>query len=497
MKIWVRLLVVFVLVILSGIAPLRKEYTQALKHAQEAKSNLNYLQAGHFLGEAAELIPWRLDLWESAGRYALHAGDSQQAIQYLDHVANSGQLTLDGNLALAEAYWQIGDLDMALDYWQEALGNGGSPNQLYPLILNAHLCARDYPGAIRVLVKLADLEPTEAKWEYQLGLLLASQEPSLAITHLEHSVELEPGLAQSANKLAGVIEVKILSDQPAYVLTEAGRALASIDEWELAAEAFKQATIHRPDYADAWAFYGEALQHFDQPTANTQLDARFALIPANCLGIQPWHQDLTKESRLAVEHAYELNPNSLVANTFLALFYKRQDQFELATESLTRAMNLDPDNPIIQVELGNIQAQQGDLEAAIKHFQLATRVSNGNPTYSKLLLQFIVQYRYQLETTGLPIARQLVSNYPRDAESMVLLGQVQLLLEDHLSAEISFKAAIQMNPQYTPAYLHLGELYYAQGKLVPAQNLLAKAYALSPTSVAGEQAQYLLQLYFP
>ena len=80
---------------------------------------------------------------------------------------------------------------------------------------------------------------------------------------------------------------------------------------------------------------------------------------------------------------------------------------------------------------------------------------------------------------------------------MTLLGQVQALLENDWSAEISFTAAIQIDSQYAPAYLYLGELYYAQGKLVQAQEYMAKAHSLSPTSAAGEQAQYLLEQYFP
>ena len=339
-KIWVRFLIVFVVIILTGITPLRKETSQALKHAQEAINEQEYLQAAQFYAEAAKLMPWRTDLWESAGKLALQSGNSQQAITYLNQLTNQEKLTQDGILTYAEAYRQTGNLDMAVGYWQNALGKGASPRQLYPQMLNARLCARNYPEAIRTLVKLADLESAEAKWKYQLGLLLASQEPGLATTYLEQAAELEPELAQAAYKLAGVIETKSLSDQPVYVLIEVGRTLAAMEVWDLAAEAFKQATNHNPDYADAWAYYGEALQHLDQPLDNPERSPQTEIIPTNCLGTQPWQADLSGESRLVLEHAYELNPDSLVANIFLALFYKRQDQLKLAIESLhTRKKN--------------------------------------------------------------------------------------------------------------------------------------------------------------
>ena len=64
-----------------------------------------------------------------------------------------------------------------------------------------------------------------------------------------------------------------------------------------------------------------------------------------------------------------LDPQSVAANTFLALYWQRQRRYDLALDYLDKAARLDPRNPALQVELGNTMAIAGNLATAAAYYQ--------------------------------------------------------------------------------------------------------------------------------
>ncbi len=124
-----------------------------------------------------------------------------------------------------------------------------------------------------------------------------------------------------------------------------------MDQWELAAEAFYQAVLKRPDFADAWAYLGEARQHTSLPGLASSDGQR---------------QESDGFSEL--QTALQLDPGSVAAHTLLAFYWIRQSRFDQALESLGKAVALAPDNPILTSALGEIQASSGDLDGAYDFF---------------------------------------------------------------------------------------------------------------------------------
>ena len=470
----VILLVLSVLILTSllGLSPQSHLASGALKRAQHAIAAGMNLAASQHMDQAARLLPSRPELWEQAGSLALEGGDPQAAIQYFEQAARHG-LSETGLLNLGEAYLQAGNLDSALGAWENLAQQEDPPPAVLERLTNAYLEKGDVSAAIASLQALVALQSTNAYYHYQLGLLIATQDPEAALAYLSRAAELDPDFTSRTRPLQRDITAARLEDDPAYRLMGAGRALSNLEEWFYAAEAFRQATILRPDYAEAWAYLGEALQHL--PSEN----------PSQAVGLAE------------LQKAVELEPTSLSANTFLALFWQRQGRYDLALEAIQAAVELAPSNPVLQVELGNTLALHGDLETAYQAYLQAIEFAPHDPSYYNVLVRFCLTHDYHVSEIALPASRQALLLAPEDPSNLDWMGQTLLHLGDLVNAERFFKRAIENDPQFAASHLHLGMLYILRNQTEQAYQALTHTVNLAPNAAAGKQAQQLLKSAIP
>jgi Tfp pilus assembly protein PilF len=215
---------------------------------------------------------------------------------------------------------------------------------------------------------------------------------------------------------------------------------------------------------DAWAFLGEALQHVEHPSF--------------------------PDAHKALKKAIEIDPGSLPANTFLALFWRRSGNPDLSLEYLSIAAEIEPNNPDILVDLGAVTAVIGDLDLANSYFLKAIELTSRNPTYLQKYVIFCMGYNYNLEETALPVAREAVLSAPEDPASLDVMGQLLFRLGDLLNAERFLIKAINNSPDYAPAHLHLGLVYNLQDKTNQANDSFARAISLAPgtqTAILAER----------
>ena len=473
LRILSRLLLLLILAPLLGLSTLPHVASLNLRNAYQAMRNGYPRQAAGQLAAAAAQLSGRDDLWESAGRYALQGNDPQDAIHYLQNAANQ-KPSAARLILLGDAYQKAGDLQAAIHAWQSAILAGGEATQVYPTLWQTQQQVGDYPAAIQSLQALLKVQPGDAKLRFQLGLLLATQQPEAALPYLAQAADGDASLKADANDLANAINTARGQNDPVYILLIAGRALATLNHWELAAEAFRQATARRPDYAEAWAYLGEALQH-QEPTTGVAKDAGLS----------------------ELQKALALDPHSLVANTFLGLYWQRHQEYDQALTAFQTAASLDPQNPIFQTELGNTLAMMGNLAEAQAAYQKAIAMAPNDPGYLRQMAVFSLKYEYQLHQLALPAARQAVILNPNDAATLDLMGQVLFKLNDLIDAGRFFERALQANSQYAAAHLHLGLLLLYQNDPQGAYQELTLARTLDPNSQTAEQSERLLQTYFP
>lgn len=437
------------------------------------------------LGAAAECMPWRVDLWESAAHAALQAGNAEAAVRFLERArleaSRIGQpaedtLSLQGLQDLAAAYQQTGDSDSALATWKVIGDRTDLSPETAENLIRLYLAQADIPAAIGVWQALAVAQSQGAASVYQFGLLLATQDPETALLYLERAASLDPSLAVPISGLRRAVLGARIADDAAYTLLITGRALASLGRWDLAAEAFRQAVLKRPDYAEAWAYLGEARQR---------------ILTANGSGEDsPSDQ---QDGLVELQTALELDPKSLSAQTFLAVYWLRRSDYERALEAIRQATALAPDNPALTAEMANILAASGDLNTALETYRQAAVLAPYDPAYRRQIVVFSLEFNLQVEQIALPIVRQLLIENPQDPVDLDLMGQVLIKLGDLSSAERFLARALQADPGYAPAYLHLGLAYLLQGDGQSAREQLLLAQSLDPEGPTASQAQRLLE----
>ncbi len=473
------LILVLVLISILGLSALPHDASRELEQAQRALDAGAHLAASEHLARAAEKLPERSDLWSLAGQYALQGGQPDRAIAYLLRIPPASQ-TAEDLLSLGDAYAQTTDTEPAIASWRASLQVGGPAVPLHQRLTEAHLTLKEYPAAISNLHNLISLLPGDAAIHYRLGLITATQDPESALAHLARAVELDETFGSRARILQRGITSARLAESRAYSLMAAGRALASLDEWKFAEEAFRQATLDSPNYAEAWAYLGEARQH----SVDGLGSAGNEVLPP-------------ETGLLELKRAIELDPTSIAAYLFMGMYWRRQDRYDQALASLQTAVEIEPENPILQVELGEVLATLGDLNAALNAYRKASQLAPNDPSYLNFLVAFSLKYEYYIEEIALPAARQAVILAPDDPEALDSMGQVLIKLDDQINAERFITRALENDPFFAPAHLHLGQVYLLQGRMALAHEQLNQVKELAPDSPTAEQAQRLINKYFP
>ncbi|MGE5124045.1 MAG: tetratricopeptide repeat protein, partial [Acidobacteriaceae bacterium] len=392
---YLRILLITLLVALLGLAPVPRAVRELMANADRSISIANWQAASQYLAEAGEFFTWRPELILQASRYAYQAGDARAAIEYFERASRVTSLSPDDLFMLGDAYYQAGAVYMAEAIWKH-VSVLSEMSQAYQRLSDLYLARKDYASALDCLQRLLARNPSETRLYYQIGTLLAATDPEKALPYLIQTVEVDPSHAQQAKELHDKIRTATLFDQPAYTLLIAGRQLASTGEWELASLAFHRATELQPGYADAWAFLGEARQQLAKRESASQAGTGIA----------------------ELETAIKLDPGSILANTFMGIYWERQEEYTQAQYYLQRAIFYNPQDPYLFSELGNILSKAGDLPAAESQYEQAIRLAPQEPLFYCLLAEFALDQQIQIRELALPAARQAISLDPNHARAL-------------------------------------------------------------------------------
>jgi tetratricopeptide (TPR) repeat protein len=458
--------------------------TECLSTLFSAGKEVGDISSSEAYASSASCFPWRTDLWEQAGRQAEDEGDFTRMIDYLERATQEGLhyggrsgeiLSIESLKSLASAYRQQGEYSKALEALGAVARRDGLEIGLAYEMSSLHLIMGDYSAAAQVWQDLVDDEPDNAAANYHLGLLLAVRDPDAAFANLGEAARLDPVFADPAENLQQAIGSAHISDDQAFRLVISGRALASMSEWSLAAEAFRQATQIEPAYAEAWAFLGEALQHIPPRE------------PAN----DPTGSQSAGLSEL--QNAVKLDPSSLAAHTLLALFHLRQGDNESALNEIREALVISPKNPILISQHASLLAASGKLDEAFDEYMRASLLAPNDPAYLRQAITFSLSYGFKVEQTAIPLARQLLVQDPGSSIDLDLMGQVMIKMGDLDSSERFLVRALRSNPGYAPAYLHLGLIALLRNDPKTGGEHLQTAIDLDPKSQTAEQARRLLE----
>ncbi|MBU4226352.1 MAG: tetratricopeptide repeat protein [Chloroflexi bacterium] len=465
-RVLVNILILLGLLFLVALPPVLTGW-ENLRQGEQAMADGRFSEAAASYSLAARRLAWQPALWEQAGQAALAAGDAQAAISLFMQAENKKALSAQGWLALGDAYQQSGDRASALSTWQSGIAQHGPSAALYARLAQAQRVQGDYLAAIEAWRSRLALDAGDADAHYHLGLLLTATRPEMALPDLMLAARLDPRLDAPVQSLRASLNAALLVDDRPYQLVMAGRALATLGDWDLAAEAFRRAVVARGDYADAWAWLGEA------------------------------HQHLGGDGLSDLEKALLLNPDSAMVNALYGLYWGRQEKPEQALALFRRAISLEPENAAWQAAAGSAAEASGDLVAALAYYKQAVALDPQGVANWRALAAFCARYQVEVTESGLPAAYRLLELAPADWQSQDVMGQIMQAIGVPSSAEKYYLHALELSPGQAAPHFHLGMLYLQMGKAQPAYDHLVKAHKLDPQGDYGWQAGRLLERYFP
>ncbi len=438
-----------------------------IQAARSADQNQNPAAEADHLGQLLNWEPWRVDLWEIAGKMALEAGKYPQAISFLRPADSLHALSIEGKQALGEAYLDSDDWRQAVSTWQALAASGKMGEDLWQKILDQQWQHQAFAEGLLTARAWQAQFPQSAQAAFNTGLLECLEDPPAALATLAQASALDPDLTSKVETLRTAISTAYQEQHEGYRRVMIGRALASLDYWDLARASFELATSLTPDYAEGWAFLGEAKQQLGEDGS----------------------QDL--------KHAAELDPNSLLVKALLALWNRDNGHPEEAMTLLKQVAALEPKRALWQMDLGDTAAIMGDLYSALQYYQQATQLEPENAQTWLALGDFSITHLLQPREIGLPAARQALILTSNGAPALDLMGRAMLALEDADSAERFLQQALEKDGAYAAARLHLAQLYISQNQMERAYPLLNEAVKLAGKDTETELlAKRLLARYF-
>lgn len=411
---------------------------------------------------------WTAAKIEQSARLSFDEEDFSQTIDLLTEARARGALSPSGAVLLGEAWWRRGERERALTVW-ESLTNGEQASAALFLRLAEAYQSQGQDSAVeRSLIRGADLFPNEVEIHFALALWQLSESPALALPALNTARRLDPAPGARYDTLFAALAEALAVDDLAYQRVVAGRALAALGNWPLAERAFTRAAQANPNYAEAWAWLGEARR-----------------------------QNRSELAWPAFQRALTLAPADAAVQARAGLYWQAQGDFSQAAEFFQRAAALEPENATWQMALGETSFLAGNLPLAYGYYRAATELAPRNAEAWRALAIFCAVTETDLRDSGLPAALNAVSLAAEDWRNPDALGRVLLALGNSESARRMFVRAAELAPAEAAPQFHLGLLFFSAGDSAQARPYFAQAAALDPAGSIGAAARRVLERYFP
>jgi tetratricopeptide (TPR) repeat protein len=160
-----------------------------------------------------------------------------------------------------------------------------------------------------------------------------------------------------------------------------------------------------------------------------------------------------------------------------------RDKPDIAEPSLRALARALPDEPRVQVEVGNLEILKNNHAAARAAFE---RVLAKNDAHTGALAGLI---RLDLINKHPDAARARLSaalaRTPKDPDLLLLAGRFETTVGDRDAAERHFRSALEVAPDSLDAYVKLGEIYARENRLDDARRQYEAIVAQHPNSVSA------------
>jgi type IV pilus assembly protein PilF len=164
----------------------------------------------------------------------------------------------------------------------------------------------------------------------------------------------------------------------------------------------------------------------------------------------------------------------------MGMTYIEQRNLPMAMRELTKASELDPGNPEVEMGLGLAYQARGDLSKAEEHFR---RAIDKKPDYAdarnNLGIVLAERKEYDAAIREFEAAAANVM-YQTPERAFFNVGEAYRAKGDPVRAEGAYRRALRVNDRYAPAYIALSGVLGGQGKWDDAAIALARCVELLP-----------------
>ncbi len=446
---WLWILLPLLAALLLNLSPGAVEKTQAWQQFGRAKREHNLIEQAKALEIAARWAAEDPQLLNRAAEIYLDAGLARDAIRIWEPLYAQEHISAQTAYRLGLAYQAVGEDTAALKAWRAAAGEPDSTGAMALTVVGELRKQKDWPGAEEFLKIWVRQHPAGPDVQFELAKLVSLNDLAQARVLLQDAVLNDSAYAVRAAPLQKAIREALAAEDAAQAGLLLGRGLAQVEDWELAVVVFERATAQDPNYAEGWALLGEALQQAGE------------------------------DGSAEIFKALTLNPHSPLIQVITGFYYRRAGDPEKALPYIEEAVRREPAEITWKIELGLAYAESGDLVRGLAMLRSTTQTAPQDVRTWKNLAWFCSNYEVELRETGLPAAREAVALDEKDSGSLDLMGVILYQLGDAVSAERFLQQAIQMDPASSPAFLHLGQLYWTTERPDAAKAALEQAVRLS------------------
>ncbi|MCI0354123.1 MAG: sulfatase-like hydrolase/transferase [Acidobacteria bacterium] len=153
-----------------------------------------------------------------------------------------------------------------------------------------------------------------------------------------------------------------------------------------------------------------------------------------------------------------------------------------ARAAFSRAVEMDPDSAVANVQLGRLEVEQGDYASAARHLARARQLraqDSAAAWYHGQALEKLGDF----EGARAALEESLRLS-PGQYEARLLLGRVLVRLKNAHAAEDQLEAAALFKPKRSEAHVELARLYLEEKRAADALEHLQKASAADPEDAA-------------
>jgi putative PEP-CTERM system TPR-repeat lipoprotein len=176
-------------------------------------------------------------------------------------------------------------------------------------------------------------------------------------------------------------------------------------------------------------------------------------------------------------------PADAATLTLIGNAYVADRKPALALQQFQAAAALDPENPKIKAGVAISEIDTGQTEQGLAQLEQLFASETGAAVAGPTLV--LTELGAGRVGKAAEIAASLVHRNPDNPLYLTLLGEVRASLHDDVGAETTFRAALALDPAFTPAARDLAQLYLAAGRSDDARKVYTGLLSKKPNDASN------------